>query len=148
MLDTRYQLSARRVIDEVRLLISLHRDLVAQYQVDKVMLGRSAYQKVFGDFTAAHYRSVELLADILKMPNSDMPADMAAVASTPAQHDAEILRVFQQRENELKQEYIRNLALLSGTAGLETTLKVNKGETTKRLGWLEGELNMLDHTSN
>lgn len=148
MLDTRYQLSARRVIDEVRLLISLHRDLVAQYQVDKAMLGRSAYQKVFGDFTGAHHRSIELLAEVLKRLNFDIPPDRAAVARTQAEDDATILRTIQARENQLKQEYIRNLALLSGTAGLETTLKVNKGETTKRLGWFEGELNMLEHTSN
>lgn len=147
-LDSRYRLSTGKVIDEVKWLVSLHSALAAQYQDQKEALEHSACRKVFGDFTVAHYRSIELLAGVLNRLKADQPADIATVVSMHAHDDAGILRVIQERENQLKQEYIRNLALLSETAGLEATLKVNKGETTKRLGWLEGELNMLDHTSH
>ena len=103
---------------------------------------------MFGDFTVSHERSIELLEEVLQRLDPETSVDKDEPARTQANSDAMVLRAIQDQEHYLKQEYIRNLGLLSGTAGLETALKVNKGETTKRLGWLEGELNMLDHTKS
>lgn len=144
--ETTYQLNVDRVTDEVNTLIKLHRNLAAQYQADQAVLGRSAYQKVFGDFLSGHHRSIESLTALLTKLNLERQADKVSVASTRAENDATVLRVILGRENHLKQEYVRSLALLSGAEEFEATLTANKGETTKRLGWLEGELNMLDHT--
>lgn len=145
--ETTYQLNVDRVTDEVNTLIKLHRNLAAQYQADQAVLGRSAYQKVFGDFLSGHHRSIESLAALLTKLNPALSADRASVTNnTQAEDDATILRVILGWENHLKQEYVRSLALLSGAEEFEATLTANKGETTKRLGWLEGELNMLDHT--
>ncbi|MDQ2077830.1 hypothetical protein [Marinimicrobium sp. ABcell2] len=145
MSDSKSQVNADSLHDELTLLVKLHRELVADYEAGARRLERAAYQKVFGDFVSAHNRSIETLGEILKRFDGDV--ETATASSAEAQsNDAAVLRAIQSKEIHLKQEYVRNLGLLSGTAGLETVLKVNKGEATKRLGWLEGELNMLDHT--
>src|SRR5690554_3766623 len=125
--ETTYQLNVDRVTDEVMALIKLHRNLAAQYQADQAVLGRSAYQKVFGDFLSGHHRSIESLAALLTKLNPALSADRASVTNnTQAEDDETILRVILGRENHLKQEYVRSLALLSDAEEIEATLKANK----------------------
>src|SRR5690625_6706079 len=77
--ETTYQLNVDRVTDEVNTLIKLHRNLAAQYQADQAVLGRSAYQKVFGDFLSGHHRSIESLTALLTKLNLERQADKVSV---------------------------------------------------------------------
>src|SRR5690625_6188647 len=88
--ETTYQLNVDRVTDEVNTLIKLHRNLAAQYQADQAVLGRSAYQKVFGDFLSGHHRSIETLTAHLTKLNLVRKTDKLSVASKRADIDASV----------------------------------------------------------
>src|SRR5690606_35486290 len=61
-------------------------------------------------------------------------------------NDQGILHALQISEQKLNLEYARYLSTLTAVPGLEQVLKRNRIHNAKRLGWFEGELNLLRHT--
>lgn len=143
--------NAQMLVDDLNDLVQLHYDVIAAYETAIPRLENPAYQKVFREFRDNHGHSIEALIKLVREYGGEPrekgdaaePLAKARVMFGKLLNDEGVLQAMLANERKLDLEYSRDLASLTGLPGMESTLKRNRVDDSKRLAWIEGEAHML-----